>query len=203
MRKEYPILFNEEMVNAILNNQKTMTRRIFSSKVLNSIDVGSMLGECYPLGHPKSVNDDYIKSYCPFGQVGDRIWVRETFADGLATKSGYAWRAGFDAEKELEDGWWESIKWKPSIHMPRSACRLILEITDIRYERLQSISEADAIAEGCDHSKSPSAIETGWYEKPVKAFKRLWTRVYGQESLDADPWVWVIGFKIIKRDIFD
>ena len=79
----------------------------------------------------------------------------------------------------------------------------LFDIAEIRYERLQSISEADAIAEGCDHSKSPSAIETGWYEKPVKAFKRLWTRVYGQESLDADPWVWVIGFKIIKRDIFD
>lgn len=195
MKKEYPILFNAEMVQAILNGSKTQTRRSFTPKMLKNIELGVQLGECYPLQHERGRDDSYIKSFCPFGEVGDLLWVREAYAKDLPTKTGYAYRATYTSD-ELIGNTNGVIKWIPSIHMPKQACRLVLEIVDIRYEQLNEITETDAIAEGCDDSQSEAALQMGWYEKPVRAFRRLWEQVYGEKSWKDNPFVWVVEFKI-------
>ncbi|SWU87190.1 morphogenetic protein [Klebsiella pneumoniae] len=157
---------------------------------------------------------------CPFGAVGDRIWVRETWGvvshafsdDGLmidwvpdrpATAihempfgngyySGYAiYAADGDFTWGDDDGYEDGRScWKPSIHMPRAASRILLEITDVRVERLRSMSQDDARAEGVIAASGP--MEAGL------AFRELWDSIYGEESWKANPWVWVIKFKRMR-----
>ena len=140
---------------------------------------------------------------CPFGDVGDRIWVREAFASGLSTKSTLAYRATHKRE-DLEDGFYDTIKWTPSIHMPRWASRILLEITGVRVERLNAISEEDARAEGiidggCLNCGEPEPCGCANPEPDATdAFAYLWQSIYGQESWNADPWVWVIEFKRVE-----
>ena len=188
--KERPILFNGDMVRAILDGRKTQTRRPIHK------DIASVIGD----------DPNYYLYRCPFGQAGDRLWVRETWM-----------RSGFDVDfghqyitycsdnaakivslaiKEL----CASGNKIPSIHMPRWASRILLEITDVRIERVQDITEADANAEGCDNSESEAAVEIGWYELPRRAFRRVWDQCYSRRGLgwDANPWVWVIEFKIVE-----
>lgn len=215
--KERPILFNTEMVHSILWGDKTQTRRIIKDSTKEGLEVGYQLGECYALDDSRSTGCKYIQSFCPLGEVGDRLWVRETFCYGQIDE--------FDAEhpddRQLfvdqtnssedypvykqwcleNDADIEDVIWTPSIHMPRSACRIVLEITDIRVERLNSISEQDAKAEGCDNSKTRAAISVGWYEKPIRAFKRLWERFHGECSWYENPWVWVVEFKVVKGGV--
>lgn len=192
--KERPVIFNAEMVRAILDGSKTQTRRALTSHHINLIKFAAHIGECYPLEDMHDGSQSYYRQYCPFGQIGDRLWVRETFAKGLCTKSGLAYRATHKPE-DLEEGWFEQIKWTPSIHMPRWASRINLEITNVRVERLNDISEEDALAEGMDNGTSEAARAVGWYEKPRRAFRRLWSQIYGDDNWDANPWVWVIEFK--------
>jgi hypothetical protein len=146
---------------------------------------------------------------CPYGKPGDRLWVRETFADLRGTgiehrpdPSGplkrYAFAAdhppgsnGDEARKEF------GVKWKPSIHMPRAASRITLEITGVRVERLQDISEADAVSEGATWSFSRSGPRG---DLSVKAgFVDLWESINGPGSWDANPWVWVVEFKRLEQ----
>ena len=134
---------------------------------------------------------------CPFGGIGDRLWVKETFAPGLCTKSAIAYRATHKPS-DLDEGWDEQIKWTPSIHMSRSFSRINLEITDVRVERLNDINEQDALAEGMDDGTSQAAIAVGWFEQPRRAFRRLWEKIYGQESWGSNPWVWVVEFKQVQ-----
>lgn len=162
---------------------------------------------------------------CPYGNPGDRLWARETWGNVAhhiddngdlrkwnpdrpakkvnELKFGVGYYSGhiiYRADGEFEwcnDYGEQSSCWHPSIHMPRSASRITLEITNIRVERLQDISEEDAKAEGCDNSQSDAAISVGWFEKPARAFRRLWESINGTESWDANPWVWVIEFKRI------
>ncbi|WP_391529904.1 hypothetical protein [Photorhabdus akhurstii] len=197
---EKPIIFNGEMVRAILSGRKTQTRRIFKQAV------------------GQGLKERVFKLQCPLGKVGDRLWVRETWAhyqtinyrsctdgrsfsevsDGLA-----AYRAdGFESISEMKDHIrlmsecdFECVevrddKWIPSIHMPRWASRITLEITDIRVEKLNEISEEDAIAEGVTAGICPG------YENIMHrvAFRELWESIYGPGSFD-DKWVWVIEFK--------
>ena len=151
-----------------------------------------------------------IAIHCPFGVVGDRIWVRETFqgplfdydlmdsyckdptpfekpefcvykADGVPAPEFY------DADDELH------CCWRPSIHMPRWASRILLEITNVRVERLKSISDGDAIREGC----STTDMKSG--DCVADVFARLWASIYGDESWNSNPWVWVIEFKRIEE----
>ncbi|ELI8238961.1 hypothetical protein ACVQFJ_004132 [Yersinia enterocolitica] len=186
--KEKGILFNAEMVQAILSGRKTQTRRIISEKTLHLFGVAASAGQCHPIELCDQRSQSYYLDFCPLGKPGDQLWVREAFAAGLCTESTLAYRATHKTE-DLEEGWGETIKWTPSIHMPRWASRINLLITGVRVERLQDISDADASAEGC----KISSMQSG--ECLSDMFARLWKSIYGDESWQANPWVWVINFE--------
>jgi hypothetical protein len=196
--KERPILFSAPMVRAILEGRKTVTRRAI--KVQPHIDASgnfcvgrSNYGQD---GYGRPVTKHFVNGCCPYGKPGDRLWVRETFACGLCTDQPYAYRATH-APEDLEVGWHDPIKWKPSIHMPRAACRILLEITDVRIERLQDITYEQAAAEGVHRGplREWCASDEGGtcHKYPVPAFRDLWQSVGG--NWDANPWVWVVRFK--------
>lgn len=230
--KERGMIFNGEMVRAILDGRKTQTRRPVKFPVLDK-NLGCELAGNELAGELSAGN--YLNS--AFGKPGDRIWVRETWGvvshafsdDGLmidwvpdrpATAihempfgngyySGYAiYAADGDFTWGDDDGYEDGRScWKPSIHMPRAASRILLEITDVRVERLNAISEEDAEAEGIDmealydsqdcydcianHNMTGRPTVTG-------AFKYLWESIYGEEGWKSNPWVWVIEFKRIE-----
>ncbi len=202
--KERPVLFNAEMVNAILSGRKTQTRRIISEKTLQLFDVAASAGECHPLNGDDPVDGRSQSYYCefsPLGDVGDQLWVREAFAAGLCTKSTIAYRASHKPE-DLEEGWFEKIKWTPSIHMPRWASRINLLITGVRVERLNDISEQDAISEGLECYVDDGVPYYGPFNngdcRPDVVFRGLWDSIYGKkegENWQANPWVWVINFE--------
>ena len=213
--KERPILFSAPMVRAILEGRKTVTRRALNAQALKNIGYGVQLGECHELPsegplHPNSIG--YYNDFCPFGQPGDRMYIRETFMDLRGTGvehrpdpdgplQRYAYGAdtrpgshGDEARKDF------GLKWKPSIHMPRAACRILLEITDVRVERLQDITYEQAAAEGVHRGplREWCASDEGGacHKYPVPAFRDLWQSVGG--DWDANPWVWVVEFKRMK-----
>lgn len=191
--KERPILFSAPMVRALLAGTKTQTRRVVKG--------------VQPWGSRNGRPEWAIvgtEPRCPYGQPGDRLWVRET------------WQAvnGDDRARHIvthprpNRGWIEyaatprldepAYKWRPSIHMPRWASRITLEVTEVRAERLQDISEADALAEGVnvhpDHHGKP---RTSIYS-PVQAYADLWDQINGAGSWDTNPWVWAVSFKVVK-----
>lgn len=185
--KETPLLFNGAMVRAILDGRKTQTRRLAKGTALEWLAPG-MFTPAYVASPDNGLS--------PVGYAGDRLWVRETwstFTQGFDTaeESTFAvYRADTDRP--------EPKKWIPSIHMPRWACRLLLDVVDVRIERLQDISEADCWAEGIERSEvSPTQASTMFsdYAHPRRAFNLLWESVYGAEAWDANPWVWVVTFK--------
>lgn len=191
--KERPVIFNGEMVRAILDGRKTQTRRIVKS---DCMDIGEKDdGSRWPWREHDEGGDYWYP--CPFGQVGDRMWVRETFGD---CGNRLVYRA------DTEDGAASQVKcWVPSIHMPREACRILLEITAVRVERLNDISEEDAKAEGVKPAGDmlpdyPDTFLTpkGDFATAKVAFQRLWQSIYGEESWAANPWVWVIEFKQVS-----
>jgi len=191
--RERPILFNGAMVRAILAGQKTQTRRVAKNVVAAHAITGEALADIDSAGP---------RLRCPFGQPGDRLWVRETWTnawdDGKNQWSDperYHYRAD-GIEVAHVDGM-ERSPWRPSIHMPRRACRLVLEITAVRVERLQAITEADAVAEGLSQSESGSWLP-GPCDHPEWAFHQLWAQVYGEPAWEANPWVWVIEFKRVE-----
>lgn len=200
--KERPILFSAPMVSAILEGRKTQTRRIVKKAPTTAIS--HRLIE-FDNGWNWQVNQQGIvptmhreidnPMICPYGQIGDRLWVRETFRFYDSDECPHADfpcgcpRNGtplFKASHDCGDG----EKWKPSIHMPRSACRLVLEITNIRVERLNDISESDCVKEGIG---SPILRDC---KKPK--FMQLWESINGADSWTVNPWVWVVEFKIIQ-----
>ncbi|OPJ96495.1 hypothetical protein [Serratia marcescens] len=216
--KERPVIFNGEMVRAILDGRKTQTRRVmkvqpkpsetrpgdfwFSSKKLESM---VHVSDFTPGNSPIADCHLFFQEHCcPFGQAGDRMWVRETFGD---CGNRLVYRAA------TEDGAASQVKrWVPSIHMPRDACRILLEITAVRVERLNDISEEDAKAEGvratennfgngpayCDYLL-PNLDDTAeWYNRASDSFKSLWKSIYGAENWRANPWVWVIEFRRLE-----
>lgn len=206
--KECQILFNGPMVRAILEGRKTQTRRVCR---LQPHDAAGMVwwpdGAGTDTGTSGGAPGIYLKK-CPYGELGDRLWVREAFAYSVIDPEGLPpeddpenydiiYRATYQQGGGWRGGEGNPIKapWKPSIHMPRWASRITLEITDVRVERLQDISEEDAQSEGVDGEKE--AIESGlsWFDKPKRAFRFLWERVNGSGSWEANPWVWVIEFK--------
>lgn len=207
-----PILFKDAMVRTILSGAKTQTRRLM--KPQPALDIAratfpnpSAQGWRSSLRHASCPTTAHL---CPFGQPGDRLWVRETHAifqthgqhrsdrerwgpwGGLPTtvsgdgKQIAYYREGFD---RCDPG-----RWRPSIHMPRWACRLVLEITDVRVERLQAISARDCIAEGIttrftvDDSNEDLRIQ----------FRDLWSSTGG--DWDSDPWVWAISFRNVVNE---
>ncbi|EPG5000469.1 hypothetical protein [Klebsiella oxytoca] len=246
--RERGMIFNAEMVRAILDGRKTQTRRVISN-------VGT--DNCIPLqkqtktkdGIYTHVIDAPIYELCPFGAIGERIWVRETWGvvsheldedgriqpwtpDRPATaihempfgNGYYSGHAIYAADGDFtwgdDDGYEDGRScWKPSIHMPRAASRILLEITDVRVERLNAISEEDAIAEGmqgviCPCCKGDSEYSTSQYdaetlavvdEIPCRAcesnrskFFTLWDSIYGYGQHCIGEWVWVIEFKRVE-----
>lgn len=194
--KERGMIFNAEMVRAILSGQKTQTRRIVKCDFQEI--AGRDDGTLWPWREDCEHAEDYWYP-CPHGNVGDRIWVRETFAKGLSTKSTLAYRATHKPE-DLEDGFWETIKWTPSIHMPRWASRILLEITSVRVERLNDISEEDAQAEGVLPSTHAITPPEAVYRV---GFGELWRSIYGDEGWKKNPWVWCISFKRVQEQSND
>ena len=124
---------------------------------------------------------------CPYGQPGDRLWVRETFAvpPGSTEQAEAVYRASFDPG---------DVTWTPSIHMPRWASRITLTITDVRVQRLQDISEDEAVAEGIDEA-IPPMNDHGPANAPRWRFARLWNSINGVGAWDTNPWVWAITFE--------
>ena len=238
---ERGMIFNGEMVRALLSGRKTQTRRIVKGTDgavkfckewdINGKEVFVVLGEKDHTG----MNPVLGAISCPFGAVGDRIWVRETWGvvshafsdDGLmidwvpdrpATAINempfgngyYSGHAIYAADGDFtwgdDDGYEDGRScWKPSIHMPRATSRILLEITNVRVERLNAISEEDATAEGVPPAGSllpdyPGTFLTpkGDFATAKVAFQRLWESIYGEESWKANGWVWVISFKRVE-----
>ena len=191
--KERPILFSAQMVRAILDGRKTQTRRIvnkpipvghkFHGWIIESTDKKRDGCAAWSIGDD-ALAYDLIVAKCKYGKPGDRLWVRETF---LQDTNGFIYRADgdFEGNAGILGGW------KPSIHMPRSASRILLEITGVRVERLQNISEKDAIAEGA-HS-----INFGYGDCHALGFKQIWESLNGKGSWDLNPFVWVLEFRRI------
>lgn len=197
--KERGIIFNAEMVKAILDGRKTQTRRIVKNVML---DNGIWLKKPTKTrsGTTTHVLDAPKHNLCPLGKIGDRLYVREAFKAGVCTESTIAYKATHKPS-DLEEGWYEEIKWTPSIHMPRWASRITLEITDVRVERLNDISRSDAIAEGAPPSHPTiDAIsrECGFPDFSRSWFGQTWWHIYGKKNWQDNPWVWVIEFKKVE-----
>ncbi|HDU4418954.1 TPA: hypothetical protein RFT07_002437 [Klebsiella aerogenes] len=237
---ERGMIFNGEMVRAIIDGRKTQTRRIVKGTDgavkfckewdINGEEIFVVLGEKDHTG----MNPVLGAISCPFGGIGDRIWVRETWSDvNLEGIPAVAYRADGDVYSLMDDesfldedgafnydeprvtkyhfaAWYSDLiggiegDWRPSIHMPRWASRILLEITEVRVERLREISQADAEAEGVGKLKKGfwKNYQPGWTEFQLTArgsFATLWKSIYGDESWYADPWVWVIEFKRIEE----
>ncbi len=163
------------MVRAILEGRKTQTRRIVKSRYKDRFGWGT--AQPLILGDEECFNSRYK---CPYGKPGDRLWVRETWCPDVEP---YTFRYKADGDEPLE-------RWRPSIHIPRWASRITLEVVSVRVERLQNISEDDALAEGI------TLVERG--TSPVDQFNKLWESINGPGSWEANPWVWVVEFKRIE-----
>lgn len=176
---ERPILFSAPMVRALLDGSKTQTRRIANTG-LYAIDARFH-------GEETAARElEALSKKCPYGSPSDRLWVRETFAD---TGTGYTWRATYCQGRN------EAMRWKPSIHMPRAASRILLEVVSVRVERLQDVSEADAAAEGWSRRPEVSDDPQVHADAARDWYMDLWEQINGAGSWDANPWVWVIEFK--------
>ncbi len=218
--KTHPILFSSPMINALLEGRKTQTRRILkgSREFKGPYSVEYM--EQYK-------NHEGWSTICPYGSPGDLIWARETTEADYATSDAVTLaKYAADASPVLYPGpeqdehseqayggsiahWWYSKDACPSIHMPRWASRLTLELTGVRVERLQDISESDALAEGCDPYmpgegiiKPPRYPDEHQYRPDYKTgYEVLWNSINGPGSWERNEWVWVIGFRCIQSNV--
>lgn len=234
-----PILFSGPMVRALLDGRKTQTRRIVKplSKrhpIVNLAEHGADIGlrtysgrfndpDSWGFIAAEDGADMVLADWpelCPYGKPGDLLWVRETWADlrgaGFGAPFGYA--ASTDSrgnEVRIEYG----IKWKPSIHMPRVASRLTLRITDVRVQRLQDISEEDAIAEGLERSGAldgqelyriprgplPAGVRVEPFkpegQPPIPMYLLLWDQINGDGAAAGNPWVWALTFDVLRENV--
>jgi hypothetical protein len=193
--KERPILFSAPMVRALLAGTKTQTRRPIKPQPIRIEDSTILAwrgGLFQPERLPKNSN---MLNHCRYGVPGDRLWVRETWANVSTLDPGLTvYRADYPAcvPPEYENvpvAEAEVIIWKPSIHMFRKDSRILLEIVDVRVERLQDINRGDAMAEGCPFQNMASG------DDPRKWYAQLWNEINGAGSWDANPWVWDIEFR--------
>lgn len=217
---ERPILFSAPMVRAILAGDKTQTRRILKPQPPS--DVGEIQsGFFHPTKIDRSGNEYPGEQVCgaystdgqwgvksPYGGPGARLWVRETWAPvstfDPSPETGALYRADpiYDGMASFE---W---RWRPSIHMPRWASRITLEVTGVRVERVQEINEVDARAEGVEEQVEIPGIERGVHGDPIQPkncsatnrerFAYLWSKINGPDSWEANPWVWVVEFKRVE-----
>ncbi|WP_274370991.1 hypothetical protein [Morganella morganii] len=246
--KEHGIIFNSEMVRAILDGRKTQTRRIikavptthdFHGWIMSSTCTKNEGKACWAIGNSPLLKDP-IRLNCPLGKIGDRLWVRETYSllgnedacpidwnDDIVndkTEAARIYRASCE-QKPGNYGLWSipddadwkprtknmefEGSWTPSIHMHRWASRILLEITDVRVDRLQDISEEDAVAEGVVTGSYGN--EGNWmkgfyapggnqpHQTEKSAYSELWCSIYGVDAWYKNPWVWVIEFRRVKK----
>lgn len=206
--RERPILFNGPMVRAILDGRKTQTRRMIKPQPDITPDQVEILPEAWAAG--------FIPVECPFGDIGDRLWVRETWSPDSRKAYPYysaVYRASDgeysqhkkdcidnakykSEESHAPEGCLCEFRWRPSIFMPRERCRITLEITDVRVQRLKDLSNNDAKSEGVE-SVVTEAFPPRDEPLPIHklAFSHLWDSIADKETnWDSNPWVWVISF---------
>lgn len=207
MTKERPILFSAPMVRAILDGSKTQTRRVVKLPVEQDSDFTGgwkIVHKAVTLAvgwYERTLGraDPRDPVVCPYGQPGDRLWVREAYAD-IGPRLTY--------RADTADGAHCMVRrWTPSIHMPRADSRILLEIVSVRVERLNDISEVDASAEGIKGRPVRSGVamapvtvyglgtDDDWCHSATHAFQELWGAINGAGSWEANPWVWVVEFK--------
>lgn len=218
MSTEKPILFNSEMVRAILDGRKTMTRRVvkpmsknqaewLTPELINSVPHGEMIKGGWQMHHPRA-DTDYMGVHvehdsplgwvrCPYGQPGDLLWVRETF---LIKLNGDAF---YRADDPTASGWNSgsaTTKWRPSIFMPRWASRITLRVFDVRVERVQEISVSDMRAEGVAYG--PARPGEFSIQSTVREWENLWDSINAKRgySWNSNPWVWVVSFEMVQRN---
>lgn len=199
--KERPILFSGPMIRALLAGTKTQTRR--AVKPRQCPDIGCELAA----GEIAGEIGKTLYRLSPYGAPGDRLWVRETWARD-SEDGALFYRADVGTGNEADD-WQHNIdvgasgyRWRPSIHMPRAASRITLEITGVRVERLLDISQKDCIAEGIESVDAGVWRDYGFPEPcvdgfatPRKSYLSLWEQINGPGSWYANPWVWVVEFR--------
>ncbi len=203
--KETQIFYTGPMVRATLAGNKTLTRR----PIVKLLGIGRITefqpsdtpGYAWTFRNRRMLWNDLthaqLLAACPYGQPGDRLWVRETWCNypmaGQDGAPGLLYRSTNQSARGLP-----TRVWRPSIHMPRWACRLVLEIVSVRVEKLVQISEADALAEGVSLARhSPEHDSDGFYRSYREAFHDAWIKIYSArgQGWKANPWVWVIEFK--------
>lgn len=209
--KERPILFSGPMVRALLAGTKTQTRRIIKPQP-DSTHHG------FPYWNVGGYRASWCRSaadggplapanplLCPYGQTGDRLWVRETFGHFERNEN---FKPGCEVFYRADGNCLELEPWRPSIHMPRWASRILLEITSVRIERLQDISDEDARAEGiecmagdpeCGYRNYLDQTDQDWTLRPRESFQSLWESINGPASWSANPWVWPLDFRLIQN----
>lgn len=223
--KERPILFSDPMVRAIIERRKTMTRRIVKPQpTLGRSQTGPQWVHetkyCTTILNDTSGPWSLLANECPHGQPGDRLWVRETFriVDFDLKNGDWDGRVEYRADNtmslqrfHLPNGEDTRTGWRPSIHMPRWASRITLEIESVRVERLQELTEVDAISEGVEsiralpsmrgqaRGRSYRDYDMGiGFHQARQSFRSLWNAVHGPESWALNPWVWVIRFNLVE-----
>lgn len=230
--KERPMLFNGAMVRALLAGSKTQTRRIVKDlpdwEITEICSDAGGTGKWMPNGPSPSGKGMAAGHWrlCPYGQPGERLWVRETHAQafdvdipagrpvgpigtaGSPARPDWKSRYVYLADGEMPTVQWhhvgdsQPVRWTPSIHMPRCASRILLEIVAVRVERLNACSDADAVAEGI--GLNPSAIGMKLTNPPgesmaIAMYRALWDSINGAGSWAANPWVWVVEFKRVTQ----
>lgn len=241
MRAEHPILFSTPMVQAILAGRKTVTRRIIKESFNGCMTNGGphpcpndpvvlYPGEVIesPIEGEKPITVDYpqvraifhcstldAEAKCPFGKVGDWLWVREAWTNATRMIA-YNRSEGFiKYAADCDKGDLKATKWKPSIHIRRADARIWLEVTEIKVEELQDITEEGAIAEGVEKMFFLNGEHTGWrnYTLPKdrnkllphlnkqfarQSFESLWSSINGQDSWQQNPWVWAVSVRVLS-----
>jgi hypothetical protein len=204
------------MVQAILQGRKTKTRRIFKCKRIPTQDIVSVHPDGAGVGWiawaGRAVTAEKTKmTYpgdqglkCPYGQPGDLLWVRETHAITFSTAPSMKQMVWYKADNPVIPER-VSFKWHPSIHMPKGAARIWLQVTDVRVERLQDISGYDVLKEGVGsplpaaRSMTQAKIDYESAEPGLKkAFSELWSKINGADSWPINPWLWVISFEVLS-----
>jgi hypothetical protein len=210
-----PIIFSAPMIRALLDGRKTMTRRLYKGRVEPQLGLPSEMQEDLELRGFDLCGDAWAK---PRYMPGDRLWARENFA--IVPATAYRMSDGVQQTVDPNDsdmaaiyaaGWERSIpKWRPSIHMPRWASRLTLIVESVKVERLQEVSELDALAEGCFKDEATGRVfessatmrlgENEW-GNARDWYAELWRSLHGADAWAANPWVAAIGFRTVHSNI--